>query len=222
MPKLLGCQITPASSEPNFMLSHSQSTLSSFSLIRCQVSMLWADFNLNRILCRKLLKIIQVSNSGKRTVLCWISSHVNITGNDTLTLQPNRLFACPLQIQNFQPVISYLVFPGFASKNGKTTGINVGEQTSLHPNIGTALHSKTLSRREAVNLSGLWIGHSRLTHSYLLSGDDQPTCRHWNSTHSECPNLRDIRQNILLLLLWKTYLLIFISKCWQSQNNWFY
>jgi len=39
--------------------------------------------------------------------------------------------------------------------------------------VSTAHHNKTLSRHEAVIINRLRIDHTRLTHSYLVSGDDQ-------------------------------------------------
>ena len=42
--------------------------------------------------------------------------------------------------------------------------------------MGTAQHNKISSRREAVIINRLRLGHCRLTHSYLMSGDDQPVC----------------------------------------------
>ena len=49
-------------------------------------------------------------------------------------------------------------------------------------------------------LNRLRIGHSRLTHSYLLSGNDYPTCQSCGIPLTvkhilvECANLRDIRE----------------------------
>ena len=49
-------------------------------------------------------------------------------------------------------------------------------------------------------INRLRIGHSRLTHSYLLSGDDPPTCQSCGiplavkHILAECRNLRDIRE----------------------------
>ena len=40
----------------------------------------------------------------------------------------------------------------------------------------TYQHVRSLSRRDAVIIHWLRIGHTRLTHSYLLSGTDQPEC----------------------------------------------
>ena len=39
-----------------------------------------------------------LANTGKTIILCWIPSHVNIRGNERLTLQQNQLFLYPLQI----------------------------------------------------------------------------------------------------------------------------
>jgi len=56
-------------------------------------------------------------------------------------------------------------------------------------------HSQSLSRCDSVLINGLRIGHGPLTHLYLLSGDDLPTCEycglwHWN-TLLDCTSLRE-------------------------------
>jgi len=45
---------------------------------------------------------------------------------------------------------------------------------AIYAAVGTSHHNKLLSRRDTVILNQLKIGHSRLTHSYMLSGEDQP------------------------------------------------
>ena len=47
---------------------------------------------------------------------------------------------------------------------------------SINPTIGVYQHVRSLSHRDAVIIHRLRIGHTRLTHSYLLSGTDQPEC----------------------------------------------
>jgi len=47
---------------------------------------------------------------------------------------------------------------------------------SISPTIGVYQQVRSLSRRDAVIIQRLRIGHTRLTHSYLLSGTDQPEC----------------------------------------------
>ena len=47
---------------------------------------------------------------------------------------------------------------------------------SINPSIGVYQHIWSLSRRDAVIIHRLCMGHTRLTHSYLLSGTDQREC----------------------------------------------
>jgi len=57
-----------------------------------------------------------------------------------------------------------------------------------------------MSHYDSVLLNRLRIGHSRLTHSYLLSVDDPPTCHSCGIPLTvkhilvECRSLRDIRE----------------------------
>ena len=80
----------------------------------------------------------------------------------------------------------------------------------IYPTVGIVKHSKNISRYDSVLLNRLRIGHSRLTHSYLLSGDDSPTCQSCGIPLTvkhilvECANLRDIREKYFTVL--QTYL----------------
>jgi len=47
---------------------------------------------------------------------------------------------------------------------------------AIYPNVGDYQCKSSLSRRDAVLINRLRIGHTRLAHSYLSSGDDQPVC----------------------------------------------
>ena len=60
--------------------------------------------------------------------------------------------------------------------------------------------SSNISRYDSILLNRLRIGHSRLTHSYFLSGDDSPTCQSCGIPLTvkhilvQCANLQDIRE----------------------------
>jgi len=64
----------------------------------------------------------------------------------------------------------------------------------------------------------LRIGHTQLTHSYLLSGTDQPECSacHCPLTVKhiliECPALTSTRNKHLLLLRWRTFLIMLLPE----------
>ena len=47
---------------------------------------------------------------------------------------------------------------------------------AIRPTVGDYKQKTCLSRRDSVLLNRLRIGHTRLTHSFLLSGDDLPEC----------------------------------------------
>ena len=72
---------------------------------------------------------------------------------------------------------------------------------AIYPVVGTAQHNKIHSRRETVIINRLRLGHCRLTHSYLISGDDQPVCESCRLPLTvkhillDCPNLQDTRLN---------------------------
>jgi len=69
----------------------------------------------------------------------------------------------------------------------------------IKPTVGGYQYKSSLSRRYAVLINRLRIGHTRLTHCYLLSGDDQPVCSACQSPLTvkhfltECVNFAAIR-----------------------------
>jgi len=86
---------------------------------------------------------------------------------------------------------------------------------------------RSLSHRDAVIIHRLRIGHTRLTHSYLLSGTDQPECSaHWRSSTFWLNALHwlAVVTNILLLLQWITFLITVLPETLSilSRNPIFY
>ena len=67
------------------------------------------------------------------------------------------------------------------------------------PNISEWLPGFRLNRREEIILARLRIGHTHMTHSYLLKGEDLPECIPCNTTLSvkhllvECTDLAPYR-----------------------------
>jgi len=70
---------------------------------------------------------------------------------------------------------------------------------AIYPNVGDYQCKSSLSCRDAVLINRLRIGHTRLTHSYLFSGDDQQACSACQSPLTvmhfliECVNFAAIR-----------------------------
>jgi len=72
------------------------------------------------------------------------------------------------------------------------------------PTVGDYKQKTCLSRRDSVLLNRLRIGHTRLTHSFLLSGDDLPKCGTCQCPLTvkhilvDCVDLKDVRNKLFV------------------------
>lgn len=115
---------------------------------------------------------------GKVIEFCWIPSHVNIPGNERADTAAKAALCLPvtsmkLPASELKPYISR-----FCREEWQDIW-NSAANNKLHaiyPTVGKCIHNNLVSRRDAVIINRLKIGHSCLTHSHLLSGEDQPTC----------------------------------------------
>jgi len=121
-----------------------------------------------------------------------------------LTLQQNQLFLCRLVLHmidmklpayELTPCVSKFCLDEWQDIRDCCDGVNFILFTPVLAlsNIAKICPATTLLNR-------LRIAHSHLTHSYLLCGDDPPTCQSCGipftvkHTLVECTNLRDIRE----------------------------
>jgi len=143
-----------------------------------------------------------LANSGKTIILCWIPSHVNICGNERADTAAKSTLSLPITNMKLPaceliPCVSKLCLDESQDIWDCCEG---NKLHSIYPTVGTVKHSKNISRYDSVILNRLRIGHSRLTHSYLLCGDDPPICQSCGIPLTvkhilvECASLRDIRQ----------------------------
>ena len=127
---------------------------------------------------QKILEKHHEISKTKEVIFCWIPSHVNITGNETAdrkakeSLKLNTsMFEIPSN--NFKPFINnYVLSQWQASWN--TAVFN--KLHAIKPNIGNGSSAFRNLRREEVVITRLRIGHTRITHSYLLNHEEQPFC----------------------------------------------
>ena len=114
----------------------------------------------------------------KEIVLCWIPSHIGIKGNEivdkqaktSLSLEPT-LFK--ISFSNFKPSINKYILGQWQTSWNNSIGKKLLE---IKPTIGEHQSVVRNIRKEKVILARLRLGHARVTHSYLLQGEEQPQC----------------------------------------------
>ena len=127
---------------------------------------------------QKIIEKIHEISKSKEIILCWLPSHIGISGNESADRKAKEsLSQIPsdfkIPFNNFKPFISkYILSKWQTSWNGAV----FNKLHAIEPNISKKSYIPRLSRKEDVVLTRLRIGHTRLTHSYLLQREEQPVC----------------------------------------------
>ena len=157
-----------------------QSRSSDFIIFSDSLSVLQSLHNRhieNPLLLDVLLKHNELTELN-RIVFCWLPSHVGIKGNEkadiaaksALTLNISDL---KIPFTDFKPSINTFVH------NKWQMSWNAAVFNKLHsikPSLGEWQPNYRIDRIEEVTLARLRIGHTFITHSFLLKGEDWPLC----------------------------------------------
>ena len=127
---------------------------------------------------QKLLEKHHELSELNEIVYCWIPSHIGIAGNesvdqkakDSLNFNPTN-FTIPYA--NFKSFINRYILNKWQILWNNSVGNKLFE---IKPVIGQSQPVVRNVRQEEVVLARLRIGHTRITHSYLLKREEPPYC----------------------------------------------
>ena len=118
-----------------------------------------------------------LTNSGKTVILCWIPGHVGIPGNERADRVAKAALSLPISPLKIS-VTDFLPRTKLLMRREWQEIWNCCDSNKLHainPTVGVTKQNGSLSRRDAVIINRLQIGHTRATHAHLL-GDDEAVC----------------------------------------------
>ena len=131
--------------------------------------------------------LYKITNLGKNVIFCFVPSHLGIEGND-------QADAAALLASGREIIDDDRIRPSdikcFIKTSLKSFWHNIWSKTnsklreiksSVTSWFSSSSSTFSISRHHSVVLARLRIGHTRLTHSYLLTKSPSPLCSHCNS-----------------------------------------
>lgn len=138
------------------------------------------SFNSQNALIREI-HILLYSLKLKRVevIFCWIPAHVGIVGNELAdTTAKNCVTSSEISVQNVLEgdVKSYLHRNIYKKWDDCWKDLENNKLREIEPSTCSDVSSYLPNRRDSVKIARLRIGHTYLTHGFLLNNEDRPHC----------------------------------------------
>ena len=136
------------------------------------------DLHHRNPLIQQILKKYYYLSASKEIVFCWLPSHVNIRGNELADSEAKS--ALSLVITNFK--IPHSDFKSNVCQyiNNKCQSVwetqTYNKLNEIKPNFNSKCIFSNLSRKEQTKITRCRLGHTRITHSYILNNEQAPFC----------------------------------------------
>ena len=132
----------------------------------------------NNIILDIIEKTHYLTSVGTEIVFCWVPSHIGIIGNTKADkaaklITDHDLSNSKIPYCDIKPTITKYVNNIF--KTHWDTQMH-NKLHSINPNINFKPSELSFERKDEVKLTRLRIGHTKLTHEFLLLGEDPPEC----------------------------------------------
>ena len=148
--------------------------------------------------------IFKITQNKTKITFCWVPAHCDIRGNELADEQAKRAAnitrTClkPISASDFKPYIKSQILSFWSEK---WTSLSYNKLKDIGGEIGKKIFSNFHSRIDEIKFTRIRLGHTRLTHSYLLTGDQVPLCTTCNCIYTIrhmlrlCPKFRNERKN---------------------------
>jgi len=150
--------------------------------------------------------LLLMRNKNKIVNFCWCPAHVGITGNEAADGEATSATVSELEVSNQQipyrdwyPIIKRKIREKW---NAEWTVICGNKLRKIKESTNTWKSTITHKRKESIILTRLRIGHTKLTHQYLMERRPQPFCEDCivpltvKHILTECPSNEDHRLRI--------------------------
>ena len=130
------------------------------------------------LLNKIFLKLNFMTIAGYDIHLCWVPGHVGLPGNEVADQTAKRalsaeLMPCLIPPTDLRPVIRNYISRKWQNEWNECPN---NKLYSISPSIAEPYSSGLQSRRDQVVITRCRIGHSRLTHVFLVQGERPPEC----------------------------------------------
>ena len=127
---------------------------------------------------RRVLELHTKIRKTKDIIFCWVPSHVGIRGNEAADRAAKAALESPVS-NSMVPASDWLPkSTQYVKETRKEHWDNIenNKLKEIVPDLADHYQIQCMNRRDEVVLTRLRIGHSRLTHSYLMEGEPAPMC----------------------------------------------
>ena len=134
------------------------------------------------LISKMLHSILEAHRGGKRITVCWVPAHIGIPQNEQADEGARAAAASDVLIRNprihyrdYYPIIRRMIYARWEQIWSDVTD---NKLRSIKATVKPWSSSSQRNRRLEVMLCKLRIGHTRMTHKWILEGNEAPLCEH--------------------------------------------